>query len=58
MEWISKDTTSKVTLKRSKKENLNRAHTRLQKERAHAKYNEVIKDVKSVRKAKRKFIDD
>jgi len=58
LEWISKDTTSKVTLKRSKKENLNRAHTRLQKERAQAKYNEAMKDIKSVRKAKRKFIDD
>lgn len=29
--WISKDTISKVILKRSKKENINRARTRLQK---------------------------
>lgn len=29
--WISKDTISKVILKRSKKENLNRARTRLQR---------------------------
>ena len=57
--WISKDTISKVILKRSKKENLNRARTRLQKERAHAEYTEANKDVKkSVRKDKRKFIDD
>ena len=57
--WISKDTISKVILKRSKKENLNRARTRLQKERAHAEYTEANKDVKkSVRKDKRMFIDD
>ena len=57
--WISKDTISRVILKRSKKENLNRARTRLQKERAHAEYTEANKDVKkSVRKDKRKFIDD
>ena len=57
--WISKDAISKVILKKSKKENLNRACTRLQKERAHAEYTEANKDVKkSVRKDKRKFIDD
>ena len=39
--WISKDTISKVILKRPKKENLNRARTRLQKERAHAEYTEL-----------------
>ena len=56
---ISKDTISKVISKGSKKENLNRARTRLQKERAHAEYTEANKDVKrSVRKDKRKFIDD
>ena len=57
--WISKDTITKVILKRSKKENLNRARTRLQKERIHAEYTEASKVVKkSVRKDKRKFIDD
>ena len=56
---MSQDTISKVILKRSKKENLNRARTRLQKERAYAEYTEANKDVKvSVRKDKRKFIDD
>ena len=44
--WISKHTISKVILKRSKEENLNRARTRLQKERAHAEYTEANKDVK------------
>ena len=57
--WISKDTISKVVLKRSKKKNLNRARTRLQKERAHTEYTEANKDVKrSVREDKRKYIDD
>ena len=57
--WISKDTISKVVLKRSKRENLNRARTRLQKERAHTEYIEANKDVKrSVREDKRKYIDD
>ena len=57
--WTSKDTISKVFLKRAKKENINRARTRLQKERAHAEYTEANKDVKkSVRKDKRMFIDD
>ena len=46
-------------MKRSKKENLNRAHIRLQKERAHAEYTQANKDVKkSARKDKRKFVDD
>ena len=46
-------------MKRSKKENINRARTRLQKERAHAEYTEANKDVKKrVRKDKRMFIDD
>ena len=46
-------------MKRSKKENLNRARTRLQKERAHAEYTEANKDVnESVRKDKRKLVDD
>ena len=59
MVWISKHTISKVILKRSKKENLNRARARLQKERAHAQYTEANKDVKkSVRKDKRKFVDE
>ena len=39
--WISNHTISKISQKRSKKENLNRAHTRLQKERAHAEYTET-----------------
>ena len=57
--WISKHTISKVILKRSKEENLNRARTRLQKERAHAEYTDANKDVKkSARKDKRKFVDD
>ena len=46
--WISKDIISKVILKRSKNEKLNRACTRLQKERAHAEYTEANKDVKKV----------
>ena len=44
--WISQDTISKVILKRPQKKNLNRARTRLQKERAHAEYTEADKDVK------------
>ena len=51
--WISKHIISKVILKRLKKENLNRACTRLQKERAHAEYTETNKDVQKKRKKKK-----
>ena len=57
--WISQDTISKVILKRPQKKNLNRARTRLQRERAHTEYTEGNKDFeKSARKDNRKFIDD
>ena len=55
--WMSHHTISKIALKRKKKENLNRALTRLQKVSAHAEYAEANKDVKrSVRNEKRKYI--
>ena len=59
--WISNHTISKITRKRSKKENLNRARTnaRLQKPRAYAEYAKANREVKrSVRKDKRKYIDN
>ena len=56
---MSHHTISKITLKRKKKENLNKARTRSQKVRAHAEYAEANKDVKrSVRNDKRKYIED
>ena len=39
--WISNHTISKIIKKRSKKENLNRARTRLQKTRAYVEYTEA-----------------
>ena len=42
---ISNHSISKISQKRSKKENLNKARTRLQKERAHAEYTEANRDV-------------
>ena len=50
---------TKIALKRKKKENLNKARTRLQKVRAHAEYVEANKDVKrSARNDKRKYMAD
>jgi len=57
--WMSHHTISKTTLKRKKKEILNKARTSSQKVRAHAEYAEANKDVKrSVRNDKRRYIED
>lgn len=56
--WLSRDTDSKVSERRKKKEAVNRSKTRATKAAAQREYAIANKEVKSVRRDKKKFIED
>ena len=58
-EWISQESLEKIAVRRTKKEAVNRARTRTEKETAHQEYTIAAKDVKkNIKKDKEKYLTD